>query len=159
MDEKDFEIIEPPNRLEKLKSGEGAVASDDFLIQRAEDAIREFGKNFAKWGLEDIRAIDKSLERARKDPAKQEECIADIFRRAMDIKGQGGSFDYPLISQIGQSLKTFTENRADANPRDIEIIAAHIEAMRVVLTQDIRGDGGEIGKGIAAGLLKLTSQS
>ena len=75
----------------------------------------------------------------------------------MDLTGLAGSFGYELISQVGNSLKKFTESRRDANPRDVEIIAAHVNAMRVVMVEDIKGDGGEIGRAIVAGLYKLTT--
>ena len=77
----------------------------------------------------------------------------------MELKGQGGSFGYDLISQVGDSLKKFTDSRSEANPRDVEIIAAHVDAMRVVMVEDIRGDGGDVGRAIVDGLYKLTAGS
>jgi hypothetical protein len=77
----------------------------------------------------------------------------------MELKGQGGSFGYDLISQVGESLKIFTENCSEANPRDVEIIAAHVDAMRMVMVDDIKGDGGEVGRAIVDGLYKLTTGS
>ena len=39
------------------------------------------------------------------------------------------------------------------------IIAAHINAMRMVMDENIRGEGGEVGRGIVDGLYKLTTKS
>ncbi len=64
-----------------------------------------------------------------------------------------------MISQDGDSLKKFTESRSDASPRDVEIIAAHVSAMRVVMVEDIKGDGGAVGQAIVDGLHKLTTKS
>ncbi len=155
----DVQIIKPPNTLAKVKTGSGRVKPDGQAIQRAEAAIKKIGEDFPTWALCDLEELDKALAAARIDPDRQEEYIIQIFRRAMDLTGLGGSFGYDLISQVGDSLKKFTESRSEASPRDVEIIAAHINAMRMVMDQDIRGDGGEVGRDIVDGLYKLTTKS
>ena len=158
-DRPDVQIITPPNTLLKAKTGNGRVAPDSQAIERAEEAIKTIGDDFATWAQSDFDELDKALAAARANPDQQEEYITEIFRRAMELKGQGGSFGYDLISQVGESLKIFTENRSEANPRDVEIIAAHVDAMRVVMVDDIKGDGGEVGRAIVDGLYKLTAGS
>jgi chemotaxis protein histidine kinase CheA len=158
-DRPDVQVIKPPNTLLKAKTGSGKVAPDMEAIERAEAAIQNIGDDFANWAQSDLDELDKALAAARRNPSQQEEYITEIFRRAMELKGQGGSFGYELISQVGESLKVFTENRSEANPRDVEIIAAHVDAMRRVMVDDIKGDGGDIGRAIVAGLHKLTGAS
>ncbi len=153
----DVQIIKPPNNLLKAKSGKGKVKPDTEAIQRAEAVIKKIGEDFPKWAQSDIDDMEKALAAARQNPDQQEDYILQIFRRSMELKGQGGSFGYDLISQVGDSLKKFTESRYEANPRDVEIIAAHVDAMRVVMVQDIKGDGGDVGQAIVAGLNKLTA--
>ena len=46
--------------------------------------------------------------------------------------------------------------RDHADPRDIEIIAAHVNAMRTVLTKQISGEGKDVDREIIAVLRKLT---
>ena len=155
----DVQIIKPPNTLMKAKTGRGRVTPDAEAIKRAEVAIKKIGEDFASWARSDLDEMDQALAAARNDPEQQEEYIMQIFRRAMELKGQGGSFGYDLISQVGDSLKKFTESRREASPRDVEIIAAHVQAMRVVMVEDIRGDGGDVGRAIVDGLYKLTTKS
>ncbi len=158
-DRSDVQIIKPPNNLLKVKSGSGKVKPDTQAIQRAETAIKKIGEDFPKWAQRDLDDMEKALAAARQSPDQQEDYIMQIFRRSMELKGQGGSFGYSLISEIGDSLKKFTESRREANPRDVEIIAAHVSAMRVVMVQDIKGDGGDVGQAIVDGLYKLTNGS
>ena len=155
----DVHIFKPPNTLIKAKTGSGRVTLDTQAIQRAEAALKTIGDDFANWAPSDLDELDKALAAARTNPDRQEDYITEIFRRAMELKGQGGSFGYDLISQIGDSLKKFTDSRREANPRDVEIIAAHVDAMRVVMVEDIRGDGGDVGRAIVDGLYKLTAGS
>ncbi len=158
-DRSDVQIIKPPNNLLKAKTGSGKVKLDSQAIQRAESAIQKIGEDFPEWAQRDLDDMEKALAAARQNPDQLEDCIMQIFRRSMELKGQGGSFGYDLISQIGDSLKKFTESRNDANPRDVEIIAAHVSAMRVVMLQDIKGDGGNVGRAIVDGIYKLTPGS
>ena len=158
-DRSDVQIIKPPDTLTKAKTGSGRVKPDGKAIQRAEAAIKKIGEDFPKWAQDDLEEMDKALAAARTDPDQQEEYFMRIFRRAMELKGQGGSFGYDLISQVGDSLKKFTESRSEASPRDVEIIAAHVNAMRIVMVEDIKGDGGAVGQAIVDGLYKLTTKS
>ena len=158
-DRSDVQIIQPPNNLLKAKTGSGKVKLDTDAIQRAESAIEKIGQDFPNRAQTDLDEMEKALGAARQNPQQQEDYLMQIFRRAMELKGQGGSFGYDLITQVGDSLKKFTEGRSEAKTRDIEIIAAHVNAMRVVMVKDIRGDGGEIGQAIVDGLYKLTTES
>ena len=74
----------------------------------------------------------------------------------MDLHGQGELLGYPLITEICESLMGCTEMRDHADPRDIEIIAAHVNAMQTVLTKQISGEGKDVDREIIAGLRKLT---
>ncbi len=155
----DVQITTSPNTLMKAKTGSGRIKPDMKAIERADAAIRTIGTDFANWAQSDLDELDRALAAARTTPDQQEHYITEIFRRAMELKSQGGSFGYDLISQVGDSLKQFTDSRSEANPRDVEIIAAHIDAMRVVMIEDIKGDGGDVGRAIIDGLYKLTSSS
>ncbi len=151
------QIIKPPNTLMKAKISSGRATLGTDAIERAEAAIKTIGDDFPNWAQRDLDELDKALATARTNPNQQEDLITEIFRGAMELKGQGGSFGYDLISQVGDSLKQFTDGRTEANSRDVEIIAAHLDAMRRVMANNIKGDGGNVGRAIVDGLHKLTS--
>ena len=157
-DRSDIQFIKPPNKLLKAKTGSGRIEPDTQTIQRAEGTIKKFGRDFPMWAKGDLDEMDQALAAARKYPDQQEDYIMQIFRRSMELKGLGGSFGYDLISQVCDSLKKFTDGRSEANPRDVEIIAAHVNAIGVVLAEDIRGDGGDVGRAIVDGVYKLTAR-
>ena len=158
-DQRDVQIIKPPNTLLKAKVEDGTGISDVEAIKRAEEAIVDFGMQFSTWAVQDIEECETALKGAQQDPEQQKLHLARIFKTAIDLKGQGGSFGYMLITEIGDSLKKFTEDRTVATVRDLEIIAAHVDAMRAVMAQDIRGDGGILGRQIVQGLKKLTLEA
>ena len=63
-----------------------------------------------------------------------------MFDIAHEVRGQGGSFGFPLISRIGDSMCKLIEARASLAARDIEVIKIHILAMKAVFHQDLEGE-------------------
>ena len=157
MDKPEFQVIKPPNTL-AVKASKVTGSSIADKLDQAEAKIAEFGKDFPKWGLDEIEKIESALAAVRQLPENQDELIGNIYGQAMDLTSQAGGFGFTLITEIGNSLKNFTESRQDASAREIDIIAAHVDALRVVLVQNIRGDGGKVGRQIVSGLLQLTQK-
>ena len=157
-DRSQAEMIQPPNTLAKAKTdaGRGHLSLDD--LDRAERAMQQVGEGFQGLAIQELTAMEAALETMKSDPSQRAAQVREIFRRALDLKGQGASVGFVLISEIGQLLKTFTETLQNVRPRDIEIMLAHISAMKTVLARDIRGDGGEVGRAIVAGLYTLVDR-
>ena len=103
-------------------------------IDALETSLRELGTAPETWA-------------ARKDEAR------DI---AHNLKGQGESFGYPLITAIGQSLLGFLSDLGEADARGVKIALAHVTALRTVLDKDIRGAGGAAGAALVARLEGLS---
>ena len=74
------------------------------------------------------------------------------------MKGQGGSFDYNLITIIGDSLCRFIEKKKEYKQADIEVLEVHVNSIRLVITNGMKGDGGEVGKRILQGLNAVVSK-
>jgi HPt (histidine-containing phosphotransfer) domain-containing protein len=75
-----------------------------------------------------------------------------VYRTAHEIKGQGSTFGFNLISEIGASLCRLIRQREKLAPADFDRrAAAHCAAIRAVLEKGIKGDGGSEG----AALLEL----
>lgn len=149
------ETITPPNPLEKAKTGDGPVKIDPNILRQAEDAVEELQGDYTSWAQKDIDGLREAVLIAQKDPAALDAAIAEIYKRALDLKGQGGGFGYNLITSIGDLLTKFMEARAKISNRDFAIIDAHIDAMQAVVREDIKGDGGKIGLQIVDGLSEL----
>jgi hypothetical protein len=77
-------------------------------------------------------------------PDQRAKPFREINAIAYEMKGQGGTFGYPLITTFGKSLYDFTEGAAKRNDNHLEIVKAHIDAMKAVVSERIEGDGGEV---------------
>lgn len=149
------QTITPPNPLQKAKTGNGPVKIDPNILRKAEHAVDELQSDYPSWAQKDIDGLREAIARAQDDSAALPQAISDIYKCALDLKGQGGGFGYDLITSIGDLLNKFMEARKTLSKRDFDIVCAHVDAMQAVLRQDIKGDGGKIGNQIVDGLHKL----
>ena len=71
-----------------------------------------------------------------------------------DLRGDGENFGYPLVARIASSMNHYLDS-APAGERarnDIDVVRAHVDALRSVMTNKIKGENGEISVLIASGL-------
>jgi chemotaxis protein histidine kinase CheA len=148
--------ITPPATLRKARIGHGPGRLDPGRLARAEAAVAAMADDFARWAEEDIKKLQTSLYRARADIGSQAGEIGRIRDLAMGLKGMAGMFGFTLITGVADSLKIFTERPGAVTRREIDIIAAHVDAIRVVIHRDIRGEAGDTGAAILANLRRLT---
>lgn len=146
-----------PKRLHcrKAKSGNGPVKTEPDVLRQAEQAVDDLQGDYPAWTQKDIDGLREAINCARRDPKTLPQAISDIFKCALDLKGQGGGFGYDLITSTGDFLTKFMVERATVSSRDFEIICAHVDTMQAVIRQDIKGDGGKIGNQIVDGLSEL----
>ena len=67
---------------------------------------------------------------------------------AHDLRGQGETFGYPLITIFGKSLYEYTLMPIQEQKLDddfVELIHAHINLIQIVIRDKINGDGGSMG--------------
>ncbi len=142
----------PDNRI-RAKLGPDAMGKavefDPQVIRAVEERIHELVGDYADWVEKYIDSMAESLAALKPsaEPLKaNQKHIANINRIAHELHGQGGTFDYPLITDFGMSLYRATvEPRMLINSNTCKLIQAHIDAIRTVFSGRIQGDGGEVG--------------
>ena len=109
MSDDKLEIINPPNAL-KQKVGTGdAGAVDMEALERAEQVIFGMTGSYLNWVAEDLQKIDTAYVVLKAADGDRKAELNGVFQVAHDIKGQGGSFGYDLITAIGNELCRFIE--------------------------------------------------
>jgi hypothetical protein len=85
--------------------------------------------------------------------------LARLFGISHDIKGQGGSFDRPILTQIGGLLCDLLErvDRAPLTPVSIDAIECHVAALELVTRRNITGYGGAGSAQLVEGLKKIAA--
>jgi chemotaxis protein histidine kinase CheA len=136
------------------KVGKMPAAQLEAMAREAGDAVAELRGPFMRASLENVERLRQLFTAVAERPPGWE---AEAYRMAHDLKGQGTSFDFELVSHIAHALCRHLADRGresgpDPAARDQRALAL-CEALRVVLSKDIRGMGGEHG----AALLKILS--
>lgn len=124
----------------------------EAVLARAQAAVADLARNYGANTLGDLDQCAALLKTGREAPDRRAAAIKDLYNIAHNIKGQGGAFGYPLVTRIGDSLCTLVRQEREFSDADLGVVQAHLDALRLILTKDIKGEGGEVGAKLAARL-------
>lgn len=154
------EIIVPPDNLSDkiVKGGPNAVDMD--ALERAEQVIANMADSYLDWVEEDLKKISAAYDRLAEGGGDRAKDIDKVFGIAHDMKGQGGSFGYELITAVGNNLCRLIERFDDSISAKVqnEAIRIHIDAMKLIISSRMRGDGGEQGTAILNGVQQMVEK-
>jgi len=113
---------------------------DPAALANAEAAVARLAAAYLSWAEADIRALTACF--ARLEAASSPDTLAELFAVAHDMKGQGATFGYPLVTRIAQALC----RRIEQDPDAVAAIGAHVAALARVVGDRLMDDGGEVGR-------------
>ena len=141
-----------PNRLKEIASGgmgggePGEMPTD--LLEEAEAHLERAALDFTDWANNYLSQLAKLCAEALAKEGRRNTYFEQINLLAHELRGQGGTFGYPLITIFGKMLYECTGEGCREDNAAVDIVKAHIDAMRAVLREKIGGDGGEIGRAL-----------
>jgi len=124
-------------------------------LARAEEATTALRANYTKWARADVDKTQTFLDSAKADLAVRREQLDHLYAAMHNMKGQGSSFGYPLVTRVSQSLCRLLAPGRDVDDAGLKIAQAHLDALKLILDQQIAGKGGEIGEKLAQRLEAL----
>ena len=146
------EIIEVPNPL-KGKVSYGPDGVDAAMLEKAEAMIANLQGDFVVWVQEDLKKLQMHFDKASAQPPEDRaHAMQEVFGVLHDMKGQGGSFGFPLVTHIANTLCRFMETRTGFGPTEMSAVGLHINALRLVVAERLSGDGGMKGEKLIKGL-------
>lgn len=150
------EVIDQPDPL-LSKVGVVAEGAPD-PIAMADKAVEEQGKFYLDRSRDDLASLRAVFERGMGDCADRSDALRSMFALAHNMRGQGGSFGYHMVTDIASSLCDLLRDRTDLTDAAMKIVKLHIDALGIVFEHDLKGDGGAQGRkllerlsGLAAG--------
>lgn len=128
--------------------------SEDQLAD-IDNAIQGLSDEFLVAIEEQINQMLPLFDKVRKG----ENELHDLFVVAHDIKGQAGTFGYPLITFVGNELCRFIEKIKEPYTDEMfEVVLAHISTMSALFKNKVTGEGGETEHKILDGLEEITQK-
>jgi chemotaxis protein histidine kinase CheA len=156
--------VAPPDARPAADDGRaGGIAA---TVRRAQDAVAELSADYQNWALADLAKAEQALSEARADPAAAQPALQRLYGVAHDMKGQGGSFGFPLVTHVAQSLCRLlvgpgSSARHVALPAEeatFGLVEVHLKALRLILEKSVRGEGGEVGQKLVAKLQAMAGR-
>lgn len=143
------QIIERPNELAKKvpKTGgrdpERAIAEADQIVKKLEvEYIDKLGQDIDRLQSYGVKYRDSRDPRA----------LDALFRLIHNMRGQGSTFGYPLITDIGRSFCRYVRELPPGKEVTPALIDQHVDAMKVVYKRGIKGEGDEIAQAVVEAL-------
>lgn len=145
-------IIRPPSQLKNKVTIGGVGAVDEAALERAEQVIQDLSVSYLDWAREDLAKLMAAVDELNPDGDSAEPLLV-VFQISHDIKGQGGSFGYDLMTIIGDMLCRYIETlEGEVSLQAIEVIGLHINALQAVIRQKLKGTAGAVGEQLLSGL-------
>lgn len=148
---------------EKVASGlagakvKGEIPDD--LLEKAEKQLERSALDFSKMALDLLSRLSQLCTDASMEPGRRSIFFGKINELALELRGQGGTFGYSLISTIGKMLFDVTLEGCKEDDSAVEVVKCHIDSMKAVLREKVTGDGGQLGgqliKGLEASINKI----
>lgn len=145
---KSKEVILPNKLREKVGGIPGKMGSiDPAIIARAEKKVEDISKNYTESANTELVELQEAFQKCSAVQGElQTPFIRKINMLVHELRGQGASFGYPLLTEFANFLFDFTDGLKMASGPQMEIIKAHIDTMHIVVVQKINGDGGAVGQ-------------
>lgn len=120
----------------------------------AKDLLAQFEVTLA----ERVALIVQVSEDAQRDESERRLHVSRLYRMVHDLKGQGTTFGYPLLTQLGAIMCDFISEANDVGEEELAIVKMVVEAIKIVSENHIRQSGGETGRALVAKLDTLVRE-
>ena len=138
------QMIQPTNAL-RLKVGGGRLgAIDPAAIAKAEAALKSLASNFTQWLADEITKLEAARQQVKSQGATPEN-MENLYLRAHDLKGLGTTYGYQLITRIAGSLCRMIDEKEKRATTSLELVDAHIDAIKAAVRDDIKSDDHPVG--------------
>ena len=148
-------IIHPPNRI-AAKVRKRPSESPDLRIERAERVITRLAGEFVETLATEIESLEELARSYRKD--RSPEVLGDLSARIHNIRGQGTTFGYPLITEICKSFGNYLQDLPEDVSASIDVVSHHVAAMRAIYRGAVINADDEAGIAVLSALHALVSK-
>ncbi len=152
------EVIIPISSLaDKIqrREGEGAEA----LFEAAGAAIESQAIDYLDRLRGDLTEVKAAIDIALGSDGRRDAAVDRLFALIHNMKGQGTTFGYPLVSQIGALTCSILQRSQPADEARLRIVKAHIDALGIVIEHNLAGNGGALGAKLVDRLEGLSAAS
>ncbi|MDD3669206.1 MAG: hypothetical protein PHX68_02895 [Alphaproteobacteria bacterium] len=117
----------------------------ESLLEKANAVLFDMAGQYPQTALRALDRADAVLASPRVPAAAIRD---DFFPIVHNIKGQGATFGYPLMTEVGAFLCAYIRARKKFNTQDVALFRRYVAEMRAIAGRRLTGDGGAFGAGL-----------
>lgn len=142
-------VVERPNNLAKKVPKQGGIDAEKAFVN-AEKIVKEMAGQYVDKLGEDILLMKDLAAGYRRDPSPEN--LDKLFRLVHNMRGQGATFGFPLITEIGRNFCRYVREKPSEKPVLPALVDQHLKALQVVHSQSIKGGGDDISRQVVKAL-------
>ena len=126
------------------------VTDTDLLSAKANEVLSDLKGSYLEQLKKDIPIMEDLLKKAHLVPLKERfDLIRNrFFVKVHDMKGQGATFGYPLLSFLGAYACDYVRDKETITLSDVKVLERIFKDIRLVFSESLLGDGGQKGEKI-----------
>ncbi len=124
---------------------------DPDVVARAEAALKSLSAQFSRWLQDEIDKLEAARDRATAEGLAG---VAGevLYTRAHDLKGLGGTYEFPIVTRVAASLCRLIEDSARRAAAPLPLVESHINAIKLMVRDGIKDDSDPVGQAICLSL-------
>jgi len=137
-DKGDYQILYPPEKLKAKVKTEGGIPFDE-VVARAEEDMDALTDTFLDGVTDSLTLLERALSAFQASGGSIQDRDT-IFLQGHDLKGTGGSFDFPLISHIGAEICELSSEDIPPEALNFDLIKVHADMLNWAVSQRIKSE-------------------
>jgi len=140
-----------------IKGGDHAVTAERIAMIE-QDIVANLAGPFLKSVGDELPEMEELLSEFSVGDSRDGKVVLAFRRHIHDLRGMGATFGYPLVTEIANQIHGIIHHFPSTTPEQIDAVRVHVDAFKLVVTEDLEGGGGERGYEIMDGLRKVFSK-
>ncbi|MBI1775990.1 MAG: Hpt domain-containing protein [Proteobacteria bacterium] len=152
------EFIQPPREL-RQKTGKGVPGAGLRSVRTAEDAFKRH-QNRVDYGNiagPSLDRLSELLSRLILEPADSA-AAKQAYEIAHNLRGEGGSFGYPAVSQVATLMSRVFDGSDDLDRRQLDVIRLQLATLKAIVRSRAKGAPSGITIEVISGLAQLVER-
>jgi Hpt domain len=105
-------------------------------IRRAEEAVSKLADQYRDWVRGDLEKLREFLASAVAGGDARTAAYREVRKIAHDLRGQGTTFGFPLVTRIAQSISEVLKHGTKDDASDT-LLTAHVDALATVIEDNL----------------------
>lgn len=132
---------------------------DEAAIAEAQRELEEWSEDFVDWTKTHIEKLDQAIAKCSNAGMRERrDVLNDINQHAHELRGLGGTFGFPLVTEVSMTLFELTLGKVKPTDECIAFVKTHIDTLRAIIRENVRGEGGPVGQELVRELTVMNKE-